>query len=364
MSDGFQPLTSDGLVGQILAGRMRVLDRVHAGPRSRIYEVEPPGVGEVRRALKVLCAPEAREPEVYERLQTLADVDRGIDHPHLERVFTCGRLSDDTPYLACEWLPLPSLASVLKVEGGVDRARALQIIEAVAAALGALHARGLVHGDVRPEHVLVAPGVGGFERVVLVDAGVDAALDTPPSRSLTGALAYRAPERLDGATASAAADLYALGVMSWQLITGRLPFRPDDLRAAGVAADPAERLRWLHHNALPLRPSVAGGALLPPAVEAVIGRAMAKDPRQRPSDADRFLDALDAARAGLSADDGEAWFHAPPRQATDPSLPAIQPPPPPEPAEPEWVAPVGLAPWLAAGLACGIVGATLVQLVG
>ncbi len=355
--------TDDPLIGQVVAGRMRVLARQHRGPRGRVYEVEPPGVGEVRHALKLLTAPEAREPEVYDRLQILADVARGIDHPNLEPMHGCGRLEDDTPYLVADWLPLPSLSSVLHLEGGLDRLRALQVIEAIAAALGALHARGLVHGDVRAEHILVQPGVGGFEQIVLIDAGIDAALDSPTARGLTGRLAHRAPEREGGRSASAPGDVYALGVLAWRLLAGRLPFRAEDLRAQGVDADPAERVRWLHRHALPVRPSLAGGTAVPAAVEAVIGRALAKRPADRYPDGDTLLDALDAARAGVGGPDDGAWF-AGQGTTSHPALPALTLATAPADVAPRPLSPVGLAPWTLAGLACGVVGASFMHLLG
>lgn len=347
---------TDRLVGQVVAGRFRILAQRYAGPHSRVYEVEPPSVGHARRALKLRCTPEAREPAASDRLGTLAEVARGLDSPHVEEIFGCGRLPDDTPYLLTEWLALPTLAEWLDAERGINLGRALQVIRAVAAGLGALHSRGLVHGDVRPEHILVEPGVGQFERVVLIDAGLDAALDLPPARNLTGTLAHRAPERLRGGPATPAADVYALGVLAWHLIAGRLPFTADDLRAAKTSADPAERVQWLHLNAKPRRPSSLPSVEADARVESVIGRSLAKAPGQRPADGDAFLDLLDELLAQSTTPAVGPWFAEAPSETTDPSFPSLGPLQVRAP-EPERIPPVGLVPWVGAGFAVGVFGA-------
>ena len=349
--------TDDRLIGEVVAGRFRILSRHHAGARSRIYEVEPPSVGHARRALKVLCAPEAREPAVFDRLSTLAEVARGLHHPHVEEIHGSGRMPDDTPYVLSEWLPLPTLTTWLEAERSIDPVRTLQIIRAVASGLGALHGRGLVHGDVRPEHILVEPGIGRFERVVLIDAGLDVALDTPPARNLTGTLAHRAPERLRGGSATPAADLYSLGVLAWRLLAGRLPFTADDLRAANAGADPALRLRWLHQNVRPRRPSELPGVEADARIEAIVGRALAKRPSSRPRDGDAFLDLLDDALAVPTAPPPGRWFAEAPAEASDPHFPTLHPSTVAPPAS--TVSPVGWTPWAGAGFTFGILGALL-----
>ncbi len=360
------------LIGTVVSRRFRVLDVLHGGPHGTLYEVEPPGVGRSRRALKTLERPEAREPEALARLRRFVERARDLDDPHVARVHGVDTLPDGTPYLVAEWLPLGTLDDHLAHHGDLPFARIADLLRGVAAGLAALHARGLVHGDLRPGHVLVNPDRYGFERIVLIDAGLAPALEPAPGPAVDEALLHRAPERIAGRPPSAAADVYAFGVLAWRLLAGRLPVAPGDPRAAAVGPDPAAQVRWLHLHAAPERPSAQLSApSFGPALEAVIGRALAKRPADRYPDGCALLDALDEV---LDADDVEPAVEiddadlerlfgdatpAPPAE-----LPAATPPPPAdEIAEPPAAEPTParhpLTPWALAGLALGAAIAAL-----
>lgn len=357
-----QPLDLHGLVDQVVAGRFRVLSVRHAGPRSLVYEAEPPGVGQSRRALKVIGRPEAREPEALDRLRQFVEATRGLQHPGLERVHEIGTLPDETPWILTEWLPLTTLDDTLAHAGRLPTARGLEVVGEVAEALDALHGRGLCHGDVRPAHVLVSPTRNGFDRVVLTDAGVAAQLQSPLPRGVEGALAYLAPERLAGGDATPASDVYALGVLAWHLLAGRLPFRPDDSRARGAGPDPAERVRWLHLYAPPQRPSRhLREPDFPPAVDIVVERALAKDPARRYPDARAFIEALERALLARSPDPEPEIEEAPPAADDDDTLPE----PAPAVAATAATPPPGrLRRWWLAGAAAGVLLGALAHLVG
>ena len=358
-----EPGDLHGLLGQVVARRFRVLGLRHSGPRSTVYEAEPPGVGRCRRALKVLGLPEAREPEALERLHGQVDRVRGLEHPHLEQVYELGTLPDGAPYLVTEYLPLDSLDDALAHGGRQPAARAMQVVAAAAEGLAALHELGVVHGDVRPEHVLVSPARDGFARVVLADAGIAARLESRIPASVRGPLAYLSPQRVRGGRATAADDVYALGVLAYLLMTGQLPFPQDDERARGVSADPVERVRWLHEHALPIRPAeVVSKPTFGAQVEAVIGRALAKDPAHRYADAASLLTALDRAQAFEGGADLAGLFHGqtpapraptpPPEDPFTPAPEAFEAPPLPRPqlsappTTPVWM-------WAIAGIAIG-----------
>ncbi len=317
-----------GVLGQVVARRFRVLALQHAGPRGHVYEVEPPGVGQSRRALKVLGLPEAREPEAIERLHVHVDRVQGLEHPHAERVYELGTLPDGAAYLVTEWLPFDSLDDAIAHGGRLPLARALQVVAAVAEGLAALHQRGVVHGDVRPEHVLVSPAREGYARVVLVDGGIAARLETRLPPGLKGPLAFLSPQRAKGRV-SASDDVYALGALAYFLLTGVHPFEADDPRGRAASLDPVERVRWLHENALPIR--LARRAPVPdldPQVEAVVGRALAKDVAVRYEDGGAFLQALDEAQAGRGETRLEGLFtdEAAPTASAAPPAPAPRPP--------------------------------------
>jgi serine/threonine protein kinase len=287
------------LVGEIVSGRFRVLSVKHSGPRGVVYEVEPPGVGQLRRALKVLTVAEAREPDVAERLRTVIRALRDAEHPHVERVFDVGHLPDESPFVVAEWLPQVSLERVLGGRRRLPTETNLEILLQIVRGCAALHARGVVHGDLRPSHVLIE--MAGEEpsdlRILkLVDAGVPGVLNMGLVGGAAGQVAYLAPECLAGQPRSPASDVYALGVMAYRLLTHHLPYRPEDPRVGSADRDPVSRVRWLHQNASPVRPSrLVPQSTLSPELEAVIGRAMAKSTVERFPDAAALLISLETA---------------------------------------------------------------------
>ena len=283
------------LVGQVIAGRLRVLDVVHTGPRGVIYEAEPPGVGKIRRALKLLTLPEALEPVGLRRLRALLDLKRGLQHPHLETTYEVGVLGDQTPYVLTEWHPSPPLSAVLEQRNWLPMNLTLQIVSAIADALDALHSRGLVHGDLRPGHVLCDLGEAAADCVVVSDAVVAAALNAPPSGGATGAIGYLAPERARGRPPSPVADIYALGVLTYRMLSGVLPYRPNDVQAVTAGPDPIRRVRWLHvHGDPPPPPLSRPKSSLDRAVNDLVRWAMARSPSRRIPDGGAFRYMLNA----------------------------------------------------------------------
>jgi len=287
------------LVGEVIGGRFRVLGLRHTGPRGLVYEVEPPGVGHMRRALKVLTLPEAREPDVPERLRTVVRGLREVDATFVERTYDVGVLPDETPFVVTEWLPMPTLEARMVATTRLSGPTVLALLTRIVQAVAALHARGVTHGDLRPAHVLVEM-VGDTPEAItalkVVDAGIPAVVNGTPSGGPRGAVAYLAPECIAGQGRTSASDVYALGVIAYRLLTHLLPYRPDDPRAAGQDPDPSARVRWLHQNASPVRPSrLIEWADFSPALEAVVGRAMAKSVAERHANAQALLDALKEA---------------------------------------------------------------------
>lgn len=351
-----------GLVGQVVAGRFRVLSVFFAGPRGIVYEVEPPGVGRERRALKVIDLPEAREPIAVERLARYVEIAQTIRHPHLETVHEMGYLADDTPYVLTEWIPLSSIADALAGGGRLHTYRVREIARAVGEALGVLHGRGLCHGDVRPGHVLVEAAREGYQTIKLVGAGITARLEAPHARGLRGSLAFTAPERFAGQRATVASDVYSMGALIYLLLSGRPPFSPSDARAEPAGPDPIARMRWLHEHAAPHRPmALVDLPDFSPAVEAVIARAMAKDPEARYPDGKALLDAFDRAfydPDGTLAEIDQSLAFA---EVGDAGRP------PPEPlVEPVIGRPIArsepIVRWALAGALMGMIGALLYSL--
>lgn len=345
-----------GLVGEIVAGRFRVLGVAHAGRNGVVYEVEPPSVGHQRRALKLLDVPEARDAQAVARLRACVEATRGLENPYLERLYEVGELPDTTPYVLTEWIDAGTLGKVLEGGEPVPVDATLAVIRAVADALAALHGRGVVHGDVRPSSVLCAHGSFGFSDVRLVGAGIASALGVGPAGGASGDVAYISPECIMGDPATPATDVYALGVLAYRLLTGRLPYTADDARADAAGPDPIARVQWLHLNVSPVRPSkVVPDAGVARGLEQALALAMSKRPERRPPNARAFLIALERA---LTA--------PPPKDAAEPAEPPVEFEPPQRGAAPaaqveapavEWEQARRRWPWVLTGASIGAVAA-------
>ncbi len=250
-----------------------------------------------RAAVKVLHAELVGSREASARFTREVRATQDARHPGLARVFGAGALADGRPWFAMELLDGRDLASILCERGALSPAEALETLEALAAALTVAHARGIVHRDVKASNVFISVGPSG-QRVVLLDFGVAKLLEPGGASGRTQAAAL-APEQSAGRPVDARADVYALGVLLFQMLTGELPF---------ADASPAI-MRQLHRWARRPRPS--SRAPLPAELDAVVMRAMAREPAQRFQSAEELVRELraalvDAVAAGSSAGPAEA----------------------------------------------------------
>ncbi len=234
-------------------------------------------------ALKVIAPALASDPVFRERFQREARLLAAIDHPHVIPFFEADE-ADGQLFLSMRWVDGCDLADVIHSSGGVEPTRALSIARQIAGALDAVHARGLVHRDLKPGNVLLENS-DGEEHAYLTDFGAGRALDGPSEVTGTGqwlgSVDYIAPETLSGCRASARSDIYALGCVLFEALTGTPPFHRDTQLAT----------LWAHQRDPP--PSVcARRPALPTQLDAVLARALAKDPELRYPTAARLADAL------------------------------------------------------------------------
>src|SRR4051812_6467732 len=239
-------------------------------------------------ALKVIAPNISADEEVRARFRNEFEAAASIQHPNVIPIYHAGE-EDGLLYVTMRYVQGEDLARLVAMETRLEPVRAAVIIAQVAAALDAAHARGLVHRDVKPANVLIE-GAGELENALLTDFGLTKSLQSDNKMTKTGTVIgtfdYTAPEQLEGRAVDARTDVYALGCVFFQTLTGRVPFPRDTLGATLFA----------HFEAAP--PSVT--ALVPevPAVlDEVIATAMAKDP------AARYQSAGDLARAALAAVD-------------------------------------------------------------
>jgi Protein kinase domain len=246
------------LLGQVLAGRYRLDQVIGAGGMATVYRARDERLDR-DVAVKVLAANLAADPVVGERFAQEARALAAFTHPSLVAVYDVGDEADD-PFFVMELIDGPTLADRLD-SGSLPVEEAVPLLASVGEGLGALHAQGFVHRDVKPHNILL--GAGTAPR--LADFGLvrgDGAGDLTAPGTAIGTMAYLAPEVLAGEQATPSADVYALGVVAYQTLTGRLPFPTASLPAL-VAAQKA-----------PLVPPSAAAPWLGKAFDEVIGRAL------------------------------------------------------------------------------------------
>jgi serine/threonine-protein kinase len=254
----------------VLGGRYRLVERLGAGGMSVVWR----GFDEVLGrpvAVKVLATRLADDRSFRRRIRTEAQAAARLLHPHITNVYDYGE-QNAVPYVVMELVDGRSLADRLGADGALPWPEALTAGRQVAEALAAAHARGVVHRDVTPGNVmLTAAGVK------VVDFGISALVgerDIGADGSLLGTPAYLAPERLDGGAVTPASDVYALGLLLYRCLAGRLPW---------PATSRVELLRaHLYAEPEPL-PPVDG---LPAGIAALTARCLAKNPGDRPTSAE------------------------------------------------------------------------------
>ena len=242
-------------------------------------------------ALKLVAPRLARDEQFRERFAREAELVMSLEHPNVVPIYDAGDV-DGRVYLAMRLVDGTDLGSLLRTEGALDPDRAMAICVQIAAALDAAHQRGLVHRDVKPSNVLL----DSSGHVYLADFGLTRSLDDEGGAgedSFVGTPAYLAPEQLEGRTVDGRADVYALGCVLYECLTGEPVF----LRGTRLA------VAWAHLEEEPPRAS-RRRAGLPDAVDPVIGRALAKEPGERFATCEALVaaaqDALGLGGAGRS----------------------------------------------------------------
>jgi serine/threonine protein kinase len=240
------PLLTRLVPGDELAGRYRIVRFIAAGGMGEVYEAEDLQL-HTRIAVKTLAAALSDDPQAIRRLKLELNLTRRITHPNVCRMFDMGMHEPPgTPpgagvvFITMELVPGQSLGQRLRGGGPLSTDEALPIVESMVAALGAAHRAGIIHRDFKSDNVMLAPPLtpGAPPWVVVMDFGLARASvpglasisTTFDSRSLVGTLAYMAPEQMQGKPVTPATDIYALGVVMFEMVTGELPFGADPPR--------------------------------------------------------------------------------------------------------------------------------------
>ena len=265
-------------------GRYRIEKEIGRGAMGVVYLAHDPTV---RRpvAVKVYQLPQGlaahEEEELRERFLREAQAAGALSHPAIVTVYDAGQTEDSgVPYIAMEYVSGDSLRDLLEREGRLSVSRAVRIAGDLAEALGAAHAQGVIHRDVKPANVLVRQPDGA---VKIADFGIARLASSELTRSgLTlGSPAYMSPEQVRGRPVDGRGDLFSLAVILYQMICGRRPFAGEDLSALAYAV--------AHETPAPIGRQVPG---LPGALDRFFERALAKDPGARYPSGDSFRRAL------------------------------------------------------------------------
>ena len=292
---------ADPLLGTVLLEQFRIDEQIGTGGMGTVYRAQQTTVGR-DVAIKVLRPELARDEQAVFRFEREAKLAISLDHPNLVRVFLSGRLGDGRLYIVMELLQGRSLAEEIETNGLPSLERALIIIMKLCAGLGAVHAAGIVHRDIKPENVYLVKRGRDEDFVKLVDFGIARVLDaegigptTTQSGRVFGTATYISPEAATGEEADQRSDIYSLGVLTYQLLTGKLPFEG---KTAGAV------LMQHVHQEPPMIQTKGRGTEVPDDVAHVVMRSLSKDPKARQQTLAEFLDSLAeaAGNAGLLRD--------------------------------------------------------------
>ncbi|MFF7471599.1 Stk1 family PASTA domain-containing Ser/Thr kinase [Streptomyces sp. NPDC008092] len=289
----------DPLVGQVLDGRYRVDARIAVGGMATVYRALDIRLDRVL-ALKVMHPALAADVSFVERFIREAKSVARLAHPNVVQVYDQGA-DRSYVYLAMEYIAGCTLRDVLRERGALQPRAALDILEPVLAALGAAHRAGFVHRDMKPENVLIADD----GRVKVADFGLVRSVDsvTSTTGAVLGTVSYLAPEQVESGAADPRVDVYACGVVLYEMLTGEKPHDSDS---------PAVILYKHLHEDVPAPSAVVPG--LAYELDELVARGTARDPGVRPYDAVALLALLRQARSALRAEQLDA---VPPQALAD-----------------------------------------------
>jgi serine/threonine protein kinase len=319
--------SKDELIGQVLNGRYLIQNEIKRGGMGVVYLALDQQLHSRPVVIKVLLEEAFQSEYVVQKFRQEVEALSRIDHPGIVGIIDAGELQNGKPFIIMQYVEGFTLRSAISPEG-MNLERAAEQLKQIGRALAAAHDRGILHRDLKPDNIMLQDLGHGEEQVKIIDFGIAKVKDSviAPSTSLNlspGTVAYMAPEQLNGRPITAATDIYALGAITYEMVTGRKPFNPEtgfellQMQQSGVRVKPAD-----------LRPS------LPPKAQEVILKALSFAPVDRHTTPREFADAFAAA---IAEDLQSGGFAAPadfvlqPTQLSNEETPLAKAPPGPQP---------------------------------
>jgi|RhiMetdeSRZDD1v2_1073273.scaffolds.fasta_scaffold46874_5 eukaryotic-like serine/threonine-protein kinase len=354
---------SDTLINTLFDGRYRILRKLGSGGMANVYLAEDEELGR-RVAIKILNERYAGDDLFIERFRREAKSAAGLSHPNIVSIYDRGE-AEGTYYIAMEVIEGRSLKELIMTHGALPIDTAIGYAKQLLEALRFAHRHGIIHRDIKPHNVLVSADQqvkANEPRLKVTDFGIarHGASQMTEAGSIMGTAQYLSPEQARGAPVTAASDLYSAGVVLYEMLTGKVPF----------TGDSAIEIAMKHVNELPKPPSSLRPEI-PPELDQIVLRALAKDPADRYQTAEEFIEDLERVEAGLPisrstataatailagaavGDATELLSESPTRVAAPPTPPPQRRPPTYPPSSPydepprrrkRWV------PWLLVGL--------------
>ncbi len=306
--------------GALFDGRYRIVSRLGQGGMARVFLAQDESLHR-QVAVKVLADRHSDDPHFIERFQREARAAARLNHPNIVQVYDQSQTAGMS-YIVQEYVEGETLKDLIRRESPIEPRRAITIALQILAALRVAHQQGVIHRDVKPQNILVQPD----GKIKVADFGIASAGDTEMTEagSIVGTAQYLAPEQARGLPVGPPADLYAVGIVLYEMLSGRVPFEGE------AAVTVAMRHVQEAPEALTDR-----NPLVPVALESVVMRALAKDPTQRYQSADQMGIELDRVRQGLPISDETSVIGAATIAMTQlasetlvaPPLPPREPPP-------------------------------------
>jgi serine/threonine-protein kinase len=290
---------TDDLAGREIAGRYRIVRQLGAGGMGAVYVAEQISLKRTV-ALKLLKSELSSNPGLIRRFNIEAELAAKLSHPNTVTMFDFGQDADGTLFIVMEFVAGRSLRDLIQREAPLPLARVIHIAEQVAASLSDAHARGIVHRDIKPDNVMLSEVGKRTDVVRVLDFGIaklrdereDGAVPVTQAGDMLGTPQYMAPEQIRSETVDGRTDVYSLGAVLYEMITGRLPFEgPTVMSILGK-----------HLTENPAAPSQRRPDLpIPPLLDQLVVDCLRKDPSARPASMDAFVERLAASRGQLGA---------------------------------------------------------------